>query len=50
MLTRMCGTLEGDDIQAKRVLLKRFVERVEISKESAKPVYTFPIPDTVINK
>ncbi len=47
ILTGMRGTLAGDDLQAKRVLLKRFIERVEVSKESAKLVYTCPIPDTV---
>jgi hypothetical protein len=49
MLTEMRGMLEGDGIQAKRVLLKRFVERVEVSKESLKLIYTFPVSDTVIN-
>ena len=49
VLAEMRETLEGDDLQAKRVLLKRFVERVEISKESARLVYTFPIADTVFN-
>jgi site-specific DNA recombinase len=47
VLMEMRGTLEGDEIQAKRVLLKRFVERVEVSKESARLVYTCPISDTV---
>lgn len=49
VLAGMRGTLEGDDLQAKRVLLKRFVERVEVSKESARLRYTFPVPDTVLN-
>lgn len=49
VLSEMRGTLAGDDLQARRVLLKRFVERVEVSKESARLVYTFPIPDTVVN-
>jgi len=49
ILTGMRGTLKGDDLQAKRVLLKRFIERVEVSEESAKLVYTCPLPDTVYN-
>jgi len=50
VLARMRGTLEGGDLQAKRALLKRFVERVEVvSKEMARLVYTFPIAETVYN-
>jgi hypothetical protein len=49
VLARMLGTLESDDVQAKRVMLKRFVDRVEVNKESARLVYTFPISDTVLN-
>ena len=49
ILAGMCRTLEGEDVQAKRVLLKQFVERVEVSEDSAKIVYTCPLPDTVYN-
>jgi hypothetical protein len=49
VLVSMRSTLEGDDLQAKRVLLRRFVERVEVTKEEARVVYTFPIPETVNN-
>jgi site-specific DNA recombinase len=49
VLAEMRGTLEGGNLQAKRVLLRRFVERVEVSKKSARLVYTFPIPGTVLN-
>lgn len=47
VLSNMRGTLEGDDIQAKRVLLRRFVECVEVTKEEARLIYTFPVPETV---
>lgn len=49
VLTGMRGTLKGDDLQAKRILLKRFVERVEVSRESAWLVYTFPVPGTALD-
>ena len=47
VLASMRDTLEGDDLQAKRVLLRRFIDRVEVTKEEARLVYTFPIPETV---
>jgi hypothetical protein len=42
-------TLGGDDRRAREVLLRRFVDRIEVTKEEDRVVYTFLILETVYN-
>jgi hypothetical protein len=45
ILGGMRDVLAGDDIQAKRVLLRRFVDRVEVYEESLKVFYVCPVSE-----
>lgn len=45
VLADMRGTLGGDDVRAKKALLQRLVEKVEIGNEKGKVWYTFPLEE-----
>jgi DNA invertase Pin-like site-specific DNA recombinase len=47
ILTRMQWTLASGSLQAKRKLLKSFVQRVEVGGGDVRLFYTFPLPEVV---
>lgn len=47
ILTRMQGTLADKSLRAKRRMLKKFVERVEVGEDDVRLFYSFPLPEIV---
>ena len=47
-LHEMWTVIEGDDLQAKRSVLKCFVKRIEVGEQKGKLIYSFPLAGTVL--